>query len=460
MNAKKLMAAALLSTVIVSTSAAAADLVIANARLIDGTGADPLDGVSIVIEHDRIVDVTAGPVDASGATVIDADGATVMPGLSELHVHSSLQFLIPPEELANSQGYPDPKWAITSDEKMQEFIDTAFPGRMMKFLESGVTTIVDPGSYYPWIIQMRDKVRSGEVTGPNMYVTGRLFTAPGGHPAATVCNNHPWCVRTITVSTDDPEEAREAVRMMVAGGVDGLKMVYDGSESRGFIGADNPLGFVLHHLKKDVMEAVIDEGHKQGVKVLAHVHALQDNEDVILAGIDGMVHASPMDRKNGYQTPGGYDLPTLMNRHDVSMTTTVRSGVDEERLAQMPPAMQEQARAQLAHLGASLRAMQDAGVVLNFGTDFEGVGLDPQPRELIVDEAKTLMMAGFSAMEVIQMTTGNAAGHPLTPDDMGVIKAGNVADVIILRDDPLEDIEAMTWPQVVVLAGEIVVDKR
>ena len=443
-------------------SASAVDLVITNARLIDGTGADPVEGVNIVISNDRIINVTTGDVEVGSAEIIDAGGKTVMPGLSELHVHSSLHFKIPEDEIAQLQGYPDPKWAITSDEAMQDFIDNQFPKRMMKFLESGITTIVDPGSYFPWIITMRDSVRSGEVVGPNMYVTGRLFTADGGHPAATVCNRNEWCMKTITVRTDDPEEAREAVRMLVDGGkgVDGLKMVYDGSESRGYVGAANPLGFVLEHLHKDVMEAIIDEGHKQGVKVLAHVHAMQDNEDVILAGIDGMVHTSPLDLKAGYTTPGGYYLPELMNRFDVPMTTTVRSGITEEELAAAPPAMQAQARAQLAHIGKSLREMEKAGVVLMFGTDFEGVGLDPQPRDLVIDEANTLMMAGFSAMEVIKMIAGNAAKHPLTPDDMGSIKAGNVADIIVLDGDPLEDIAAMTHPTVVVLAGEVVVDKR
>ena len=437
------------------SQAYAADLVITNARLIDGTGADPVNGVNIVVSGGRITSVGTDDVNTRAAEVIDAAGKTVMPGLSELHVHSSLQFLIPDEAMEGGFGYPKPEWAITSDEDMQRFIDEDFATRMMKFLDTGVTTIVDPGSYFPWIIQMRDKVRSGEVTGPNMYVTGRLFTAPGGHPASTVCNSHPWCVETITVATDDPEVAREGVRMLVEGGVDGLKMVYDGT--RDDVEADEFEGMQRPHLRKEVMEAVIDEGHKQGVKVLAHTFAIIDTYEVVNAGIDGLVHASM--RQNGsFTTPDGGHLPTLMNRFDVPMTTTIRFAATE--LDDMPPEIREQMQGFIDNIGPSLREMADAGVTLMFGTDFEGIGMDPQPRELIIDEARALMNGGFSEMEVIVMATGNAAKHPLTPDDMGVIKAGNVADLIILENDPLENIEAMTHPQIVVLAGDVVVDKR
>ena len=438
----------------------AADLLIVNARLIDGTGVPPRDGVSILLSGGRVQSVGTAKIDAKGATLIDAQGKTVLPGLTDAHVHSSMEFPIPPEEQAPGFGYPDPKWGVYSDEKMRAYIDEGFGKHMRKFLESGVTSIVDPGTHFPWGLELRDNIRSGKVLGPRLYITGRLFTAPGGHPASTVCNSDPWCIQSITVATDDPEVAREGVRTLAAAGVDGLKMVYDGlregeeEESWEFFRAPLP------HLKKEVMQAVIDEGHKQGLKVVAHSFAIADTADLVKAGIDGLVHSTTMD-DGSYQTPDGEYLPALLNRFDVPMTTTIGIFGDAEReMPNAPPEMKEAWTAMVAEIGPSMLAMAEAGVTLVFGTDYFGFGIDPQPRDLLLNEARVLVKGGFSEMEVIQMATGNAARHPLLPDATGVIAPGAFADLIVLNEDPLENIEALFYPELVIKAGEILIDNR
>ena len=438
----------------------AADLLIVNARLIDGTGVPPRDGVSILLSGGRVQSVGTAKIDAKGATLIDAQGKTVLPGLTDAHVHSSMEFPIPPEEQAPGFGFPDPKWGVYSDEKMRAYIDQSFGKHMRKYLESGVTSIVDPGTHFPWGLELRDNIRSGKVLGPRLYIAGRLFTAPGGHPASTVCNSDPWCIQSITVATDDPEVAREGVRTLAAAGVDGLKMVYDGlregeeEESWAFFRAPLP------HLKKEVMQAVIDEGHKQGLKVVAHSFAIADTADLVKAGIDGLVHSTTMD-DGSYQTPDGEYLPALLNRFDVPMTTTIGIFGDAEReMPNAPPEMKEAWTAMVAEIGPSMLAMAEAGVTLVFGTDYFGFGIDPQPRDLLLNEARVLVKGGFSEMEVIQMATGNAAKHPLLPDATGAIEPGAFADLIVLNEDPLENIDALFYPEMVIKAGEILIDNR
>ena len=110
--------------------------------------------------------------------------------------------------------------------------------------------------------------------------------------------------------------------------------------------------------------------------------------------------------------------------------------------------------------GPSLQAHAEAGVVLLFGTDFQGIGTPADPRPLMEAEMRALLASGFSAMDVIRMMTGNSARHPFTPDDYGVIAPGKLADLIVLDGDPLEDLTAATRPVVVVKGGEIVIDKR
>ena len=102
----------------------AGDLIVTNARLIDGTGAAPVDGVNIVVFNDRVVSVTRGKVSAKGTEVIDAKGRTVMPGMIDTHNHTSLNFRAPEGQLGQVfLQIPEPKWGAFSDDKMQAYID-------------------------------------------------------------------------------------------------------------------------------------------------------------------------------------------------------------------------------------------------------------------------------------------------------------------------------------------------
>ena len=431
-----------------SNSTVVYDMAIVNARLIDGTGAEPLIGATVAINGDRVEKITTESV--SAIATLDAEGKTVLPGLTDAHVHSSLRFLIPDEVMANGMdGYPDPQYAITSDEDMQDFIDNDLRPRMMKFLESGLTTIVDPGAYFPYIVQIRDMERSGDLIGPRMFVSGRLFTAPGGHPASTVCNSHPWCVEHITVSTNNPEEGREGVRLLVNGDVDGLKLVYDNGEDWGLDG-----GFP--RLPLDVLKAVVDEGHKMGVKVTAHTSGVQATIDAVLAGVDGLVHFVPPNQDGSY-TADGEDLIQLLVRHDIPVVTTI--GFFD--VSQAPEDQREFMTQMATAVGTAAKAQFDAGVKLIFGTDYEGIGMDPDPRsEKLLPETQVFRLGGFSEAEILQMLTANAALHPLTDEDIGTLEPGKFADLLIVNGDPLEDVTTAYSPVVVMKGGQVVVDKR
>ena len=420
--------------------AASADLVIRNARLIDGTGAAPVENATIVVTGDRIVSVDGSGASAS-ATVIDAEDKTVMPGLAELHVHSTVEFWTQ----GGSGGYPSPDVAITSDADMAEFRAERLADRLLSFLDAGVTTIMDPGGFMPFVVEIRDQVAAGELLGPRMVVSGRLFTAPRGHPAATVCNGNEWCIEHLTCNTNDPETARQCARDIVAGGVDGLKLVYDG-------------GFGAERMTQEVLQAVVDEGHKLGVPVVAHAFSVADVAAVVKAGVDGLVHAAT-DRGGRLLTASGEHLPELLSQRNISMTTTVRfADPGPESTAQLDVA--RRSRNIERDIGPSLQAFATAGVPLLFGTDFEGIGTPADPRPLIEAEMRVLLASGFSRMEVIEMMTGQAAKHPFTPDDVGTAVPGKLADLIILDGDPLADLTAATRPTVVIKGGEIVIDKR
>jgi imidazolonepropionase-like amidohydrolase len=204
------------------------------------------------------------------------------------------------------------------------------------------------------------------------------------------------------------------------------------------------------------MEAIIDEGHRHGLPVAGHVGPTDLVAHAVKAGVDVLVHSTVA--PNGeIRTSEGEDLPALLKRFNVPVTTTVRlydpNQVREDRRERIIRRIETM-------VGPSLKAQQAAGVALLFGTDFAGVGTPADPRQPILSEIHVLTLAGLSNAEVIQVITGNAAKHPMTPEDIGTIEPGKLADIIIVDDDPLTNIESITYPWVVIKGGQIVVDKR
>ena len=435
-------------------SAKADEIVITNARLIDGTGSIPVDNVNIVVSGQHVTSISHEEVNVDGAVVIDADGQTVMPGLINAHVHTTLEFLIPEDFEADmdAEGIPL-EYTISSDEDMRKYLAEGFPRLMMQYLESGVTTIVDPGTHLPWGVEARNRINAGEIPGPNLYVSV-IFTAPKGHPVVTVCDEEPWCAAHMGYSTRDPEAARDAVRRFSALGVDGMKIVLDDGTDWDEDGIMEEAW--LEPISDEVFQAIVDEAHIQGVPVLGHIFGLRNAEFAVLAGIDAFVHYVPME-SGSYETPNGYHLPDLVNRHNLPMTITLNSA-DVERA---PEDEREEVQALVDGVyGQSVRAMMEAGVAIIFGDDFYIQSENAHPRPLMESEARAMHALGMTPMEVIVSATGNMSRHPYVPYNYGTIEVGSLADILIVPGDPLEDTSAMFYPEVVIKSGNVVVDKR
>ena len=424
-------------------------LIIANATLIDGTGASPIAGVNIIIKGEYIDRVSGEMPEGEDIVVIDANGLTVMPGLVDMHTHPTFEVRMEKPKLP----FPDPESMPSSDAEMREFIETRLPKRLNRFLEGGITTVVSAGSYWPFEIEVRERIALENLVGPRMLVSSPIFTATGGHPASGICSGKRWCVKKLSFETDDANTAREGVRRYAKGGAQAIKLVYD-SFDKTHIGGPN---FDFPRLNKHVMTAIVDEAKGLGLPVVAHAKTVDETADVVRAGVDALVHSALMENPEFTTSDGDY-LPKLVQEHDLSVTTTIRSFY--ERLNSAPPKAKPRMQRNFDLVGPSLRAYADAGVTLMFGTDFDGAGLDPDPAEAVRSEARALVAAGFSELEVISMATGNAWQHPMVPKDLGSIESGKVADLLILDKDPLQDISAVTRPLVVIKEGRIVFDRR
>ncbi len=425
-------------------------LLISNATLIDGTGSKPRSGVSIVIKDGIIHSVGKLVNESQDMLTIDAKGKVVTPGLVDMHTHPTFEILTETPRMP----FPDTESMPSSDADMREFIETRLPLRLNRFLQGGITTVISAGGYWPFDIEIRERIYAEDLIGPRLLVASPIFTAPGGHPASGICSGESWCVERLSFEVSNPAQARKGVQRFAAGGVQAIKLVYDSFDKTHLGGPD----FDFPRLDKKVMEAIVLEARKIGLPVIAHTKTVNETADAIEAGVDALVHSALMENPD-FTTSKGVYLPQLVaQKKGLVVTTTIRAFY--ERLLSATPETRAQAQRNFDLVGPSLRAYMNAGTSLVFGTDYDGAGLDPDPADAVRSEAQALVAAGFTEMEVITMATGNAWRHPVVPLALGSIEAGKIADILILSKDPLQDITALTRPLLVIKEGHIVIDKR
>lgn len=394
-----------------------ADLIITNARVIDGTGT-VYNRAVIVITGERIQSIASGETQLSAGMIIDVQGKTVLPGLIDAHVHL----------LREDQAPVD-------DQTLAQYITDGLPAELQAYLSHGVTTIKSTGDIVEPFLQVRDSLARGEMLGPRLFLVGPVLTAHGGHPAATLFRGNPWRRARQSKELTTETEARTAVRQLSELGVDAIKFVYQGSvdEKKPYLFGP---GISLRKITPQIMKAIIDETHTHQLRVTAHTMDLEDAMAVLEAGSDGLEHgvarSQVPDDKLGtlLLERGASYVPTLITRRPNLLKTAM----------------------------ANLKQLADQGVRIVLGTDTPVGGALSGLTTL--KELELMVQAGMSPEQVIQAATRNAAQHLGKLDEFGTLEAGKLADLIIVEGDPLMDITVMHNIEVVIKGGKVVVDNR
>ena len=411
----------------VSTAAHAQTTALRGSRVIDGTGAAAIDNATIVIRDGRIVSIgpSAGTAVPGDAEVIDYAGKTIIPGLISAHSHVGI-FL----------GLKSAPENYNRDAIL----------RQLKQLEAyGVTTVMSLGLNGPLLYELRPELHAGKLPGADLFGADQGIGVVGGQPSAAVVR-----VAENQVSRPDSVEvARESVRQMAARKTDMVKIWLDSG------------GGLMPKLKPEVYSAVIDEAHKNGLRVAAHIYDLDDAKAIVMAGVDVVAHGvrdKPVDSEFidmmkarsvwyistivlDYTNFVFADQPPWMNEpfFQRALHPEVRAQLDDpayrERTLAMPATAKN--RAAVATNKQNVKALQDAGVQIGFGSD-SGVGLrTPGVAEHL--ELALMVEAGLTPMQAITNATANAA-RLLKLDDRGVLAAGKLADLVVLDGDPTADI--------------------
>jgi imidazolonepropionase-like amidohydrolase len=389
----------------------------------DSLGAIP-DGV-VLVRDGVIVEVgPAGEVDVPArATVVDATGQTVLPGLIDLHVHLGS----PDLDARQEPGLTDLPGMVLDALRFA-------PGHRRAALEHGVTTVRNLGDEQNWITDLRRQVEDGTLEGPRVFVSGPLFTAAGGHPIATFGADPDSDLVRVPAT---PGEARQMVRELALGDdpVDVIKVV----QERGSL--DRP----LEPITPDVLDAIVAEAHLHGLLVTAHWGTLADLGELLDAGIDGLEHVDSRDLLDGW--PDDL-LATLIDR-DLPITATL--AVSE---AALPPDVMPEVVAALRH---RIGEYHEAGGRIVAGSDAARPGVrfgDGLHREL-----ELLVESGLTPVEALRAATVEAA-RVLGGDQLGVVAPGYAADLVVVDGDPTADVSAIRDVVMTFRDGRLVVDRR
>jgi imidazolonepropionase-like amidohydrolase len=427
-------------------AAPAADLAVTHATVIDGTGAPARTGMTILIADGL---VTAVGADAelpppAGATVLDATGKTVIPGLADMHVHFSSGGLAPAESLDRL---------------------------LRQFLFYGVTTVLNLGATRGTpedILALRADPAS---LHPHVYGTGGLLTVPGSHPIGTIMHlregedpaTFDWSRRGVRV-VRDAEELRSVVARLADAGMDGIKIVVE----------SGPPPFGDHHpqMPPEMIAAAVDEAARHDLPVFAHASSLDELEAVVDAGVRAAVHVVRDPELPGeallarMARQGTWYVPTLSlfvwtgtwgepseSLTDPFLTGGVERGVLDSLLGSLVPREPpgEDDRAHRRKVLRGLREAHDHGVRIAAGTDTGNPFVFPG--HSIHWELELMVEAGLTPMEALVAATRAAAEMLGEEEAFGTLAPGRRADLLILRENPLDDIRNTRTLETVVLAG-------
>ena len=384
-----------------------------NARLIDGTGNPALENAAILIDGDTVADVGRGLDIPAGSRIIDVGGNTVMPGLFDAHVHI---------------GGSDSR---EGDQLVGLDKSEAFAEARRLLLAAGVTGIRSAGDFEASILELRAMEAAGEIRSPRVYTCGKCIQPVGGHPAYTVWVSDPDILENAISSPETADAARAEVRRQSALGADHIKL---------FLADDNYIepGKKAPRLKPEVLFAAAEEAHLHGLKVMVHCQEPGFALEALEAGADSIEHLFC----SGHELdplPDG--LAGTFKKNDAFLVPTLVSTMS------LDPS--KEARAAVF---TAVKELFEAGVRLAVGTDY-GTPLIPVDKAVHV-EMELLAEAGIPPLSVIEAATRN--GAELAGDSrLGLLEPGRLADMVVVRGNPLEDMSCMESVCIVVKNGEI-----
>lgn len=389
--------------------------VIKAAKLFDSINASVIENVEVHIENGKICNISKIDENAKYDCEIfdfshDAE-LFVMPGLIDSHLHLA-------------HGGVD---AREKDDRDPQVALRMYHNGIRNLLV-GVTTQRDCGAKNHIDVCYREGLRLGLINGPRTLICGQPIIATGGH-----CT---YMGRQI----DGRDEAAKAVREQLQQRVDFIKLMVTG-------GVSTPTGYpTTPQMTQEEIEACVQIAHNNNKMVSVHAQGGIGVDWCLDAGVDSIEHGM-------YLTDGQIDkmvrqgtwyVPTLYAIHAIA----VEGAYQEVPMSQM---MIDKCAVAFKQHAVSFKKAYDAGVKIAAGTDYKHGAL--------FEELKLMAGYGMPNEKVLQCATWNAAKMLRLDDQIGAIEPGKIADIIVVKGDPLKDIAVMSDIKMVMQNGTIVVEE-
>ena len=403
-------------------------IVLKAGTMIDGTGAAPVRPAMIRIEGDRIAEVGTKVRVPAGARVIDLGGATLLPGLIDLHTHLTGDERVHWEDaLVKSTPPRDALWGARN-------------ARIT--LMAGFTSVRDMGPSWPYVdVELRRAIDEGAVPGPRMMVAGNYVSSTGG--AGDARQFSPYVdVPLVRNLADGPDEVTKAVRTNLKNGADFIKILATGAMlSKGIDpGAQQ-------YSDAEIQAAVV-EANRWGTWVASHAHGAAGIKASIRAGVRTIDHGSYLDDE-------AVGLLKASNRHVFYVPTLYTyDAIDRAGDNPIPESERQRAR-QVRSIGyEGFRRALAAGLPIGFATDAAVIPHGENAREFSVR-----VKLGESPTASLVAATSVNAEILGWQKDVGSLSAGRYADIIAVPGDPLKEIAVLERVGFVMKGGVVYRDE-
>ncbi len=385
---------------------------------------------TLIVENGRVKSIEAGAVAPAGATVVDLRTKTVMPGMTDVHVH-----------LTGNAGTPwhqrlTPKYS-------QAYAATTGLLNALTMARGGFTTVRDLGSGPESGLATRDAIRDGGFPGPRVMVSGPALSMIGGHGDDSVGFN-PEVAEALNAAGQvgvctGADECARAVRKIAATGVDVIKFSATG-------GVLDPGAMGLEqHFSDTEMKAIVDTAHSLHLKAAAHAHGANGIRAAVRAGVDSIEHGTFIDDAGvrEMKAHGTYYSATLMAFSGLNQY--IGKGI-------FSPNSEAKGRLAMAVWGVGLNKAYKGGVKIALGTD-SGVAPHSQANQEV---GLMVSKGGMTPRDALIAATKGGPDLMGLSAETGTLDPGKSADLIAVDGDPLTDPSAVTRVAYVMVMGRAI----
>ncbi len=399
-----------------------ADTLFTNVRILDGTGANPFSG-SVLVQDKRIRQVgrSTGAISSINATVIDGAGATLMPGMCEAHTHFSWN---DSATLSGIQAMPLEEHVLWCAKVAKQY------------LQAGFTSCVGAACAKPRLdVVIRNAIKAGQIPGPRYLAASQEITVPGGLGDETL-SHLPFPEYSFGVNVNGAEDMRKVVRMFLKYGVDSIKLNLSGDNFT----PDSPAETTW--MTDAEVAAAMEEVKMRGKRGIAHARSCASVKQALRHGIDLIYHASFTDTETLDLLEAAKDRVFVAPGIAILYAMLYESepfGISHAKAVEMGYQIEWDAAVD------SLSKMHKRGIRVLPGGDY-GFAFTPHGQNAR-DLEFFVKYLGFTPMEAIRATTLYGGQIMMQAKELGAVKDGYLADLMLVDGDPLANLSILRDPK-------------